>query len=272
MKQLSVLRVAGLCTVQDLGRPGFMHMGVPVGGALVPELCARANAAARNGASEAVLELVGAITVRAENALLIGTDDGHSHEVGAGQTLALAPSPHVRYLAVRGGLALPVVLGGRGTLLVARLGGHDGRVLVAGDVLPVGEAVPEERTLEEAPRATAPVRVLAGPDEAWFQAGLEQLTEVTWHIGTRRDRAGVLLTGAHVLRVGDAPRSVAPVEARASAPMVCGAIQVPPSGEPIVLGPDHPTTGGYPVVAVIATADLGSFFMRGPGASVRFSR
>ncbi len=264
MNHLSVLQVAGLCTVQDLGRPGFMHMGVPVGGALVPELCARANAAARNRASEAVIELVGAITVRAENALYMGTDDGHSHEVDAGQTLVLAPSPHVRYLAVRGGLAVPVVLGGRGTLLVAKLGGHDGRVLAKGDVLPVGEAVSEETSLDDAPSATALVRVLAGPDVARFERGLAKLTDVTWRIGARRDRAGVLLTGAHIQRVGDDPLP--------SAPMVRGAIQVPPSGEPIVLGPDHPTTGGYPVIAVIASADRGSFFMRSPGKSVRFSR
>lgn len=269
---LGVLQVLGLATVQDLGRPGSMHMGVPPGGALVPELCARANAAARNDVTEAVIELVGAMTVRADRPLTLGMDDGRSHDVGAGETFALAPSPLVRYVAVRGGLAVPVVLGGRGTLLAANLGGHHGRVLAKGDLLPVGHAVERSLSLAAPPSLAGAVRVVAGPDVDFLADGLAQLTASTWRVGARRDRAGVLLTGARVRLIDDAPIGASPApDARASQPMVRGAIQVPPSGEPIVLGPDHPTTGGYPVVAVIATADLGAFFMRGTGASVRFS-
>ena len=264
---LTVVRVAGLATVQDLGRPGFMHMGVPVGGALAPDLCARANAAVGNDLSEAVIELVGAITVRAERALTLATDDAQPRHIDAGDVLVLAPSPQVRYLAVRGGLDVPVVLGGRGTLLAATLGGHHGRVLAKGDALLVGDAPRRAPTMAAPPDPTAAVRVLAGPDVMRFSGGLAQLTDVTWHIGARRDRAGVLLAGAHVRSDLD-PALVA---RSVSAPMVRGAIQVPPSGEPIVLGPDHPTTGGYPVIAVIATADFGSFFMRGAGVCVRFS-
>jgi biotin-dependent carboxylase-like uncharacterized protein len=263
MTTLSVVSASGLATVQDLGRRGFMHMGVPVGGALVPALCAHANAAARNHAAEALIELVGAITVRAETELTLGTDDGRVHDLLAGDTFTLAPSPHVRYLAVRGGLAVPIVLGGRGTLLAASLGGHHGRVLRKGDTLPIGDAPETSTEPAEMPSPEAPVHVLRGPDVERFASGLTQLLVGPWRVGTRRDRAGVLLTGALMKRLNDAPL--------ASAPMVRGAIQVPPSGEPIVLGPDHPTTGGYPVVAVIASADLGSFFMRSTGAGVHFA-
>lgn len=268
---LSIVQVAGLATVQDLGRPGFMHMGVPVGGALSPELCARANASARNQAHEATIELVGALTVRADRAVLIATDDGHARQLEAGETFALPPSPHLRYVAIRGGLAVPVVLGGRGTLLVAKLGGHHGRVLRKGDALPVGDAPPHTRTLPDAPNITDPVHVIAGPDAARFAEGVAQLIRSTWRVSARRDRTGVQLVGGHLER--EEARAGARQEAPlASAPMVRGAIQVPPSGEPIVLGPDHPTTGGYPVIAVITSADLGPFFARSAGAVLRFTQ
>jgi len=269
---LSILQVAGLATVQDLGRPGFMHMGVPVGGALSPELCARANASARNQAHEATIELVGALTVRADRAVLIATDDGHARNLDAGETFALPPGPHLRYVAIRGGLAVPFVLGGRGTLLVATLGGHHGRVLQKGDVLPVGDAPPHTRTLPDAPNITDPVHVVAGPDAALFADGLAQLTRSTWRVSTRRDRTGVQLVGGHLGREKTQASGASPEAPVASAPMVRGAIQVPPSGEPIVLGPDHPTTGGYPVIAVIASADLGPFFARSAGAVLRFTQ
>ena len=260
---ITLLRVSGPATVQDLGRPGFMHMGVPRGGALVPELIARANAAARNAPSEAAIELHGSISVRADCALTLGTDDGHAHELALGETFTLPPSPHVRYVAVRGGILVPQVLGGRGTLLTAKLGGHEGRALARGDVLAIGNTTPVDTAMPPPPSTTAMVRVLPGPDLAHFTSGLSGLTRTAWHVGARHDRAGVLLSGSHVHRSDHGPL--------ASAPMVRGAIQVPPSGEPIVLGPDHPTTGGYPVIAVIVTADLGAFFARPTHAQVELT-
>jgi len=261
---ITILHVAGLATVQDLGRPGFMHMGVPVGGALSPELSARANAAAGNHAGEATIELIGAITLRADTPTLVATDDGHARQLAQAETFTLPSSPQLRYIAVRGGIDVPVVLGARATLLIAALGGHHGRVLRKDDALPIGDASPRKGDLPDAPHLTEPVHVIEGPDVAQFPGGLAELTGMTWRIGTRRDRAGVQLAGSQVRRVTSS------IEAP-SAPMVRGAIQVPPNGEPIVLGPDHPTTGGYPVIAIIASAHLGSFFARSTGAVLRFT-
>ena len=111
--------------------------------------------------------------------------------------------------------------------------------------------------------ATA-VRVVPGPDMARFDAGaLATLGSGSFTVERSSDRTGTRLAGP-ALRRRDA-------DTGRSSPMVRGAIQVPASGEPIVLGPDHPTTGGYPVIGVVARVDLGSFFARPIGASVRFT-
>jgi allophanate hydrolase subunit 2 len=265
---LLLTSLSGLCTVQDLGRPGLMHMGIPGGGALVPELCARANLAARNDPSQAAIEVLGALSLRAQSHLTLGTDDGHTRELHPGETFVLPPSPHVHYVAVRGGISVPVVLGGRGTLLVARLGGHHGRPLAKGDVLEIGKGSPCTAPLPEAPHTTSMLHVLPGPDAASFEGGLAALTRISWRIGLRRDRTGVQLVGGHLHRTLAASTQPPP----SSAPMVRGALQVPPSGEPIVLGPDHPTTGGYPVIAVLVSEDLGAFFARPTHAHVALTQ
>jgi biotin-dependent carboxylase-like uncharacterized protein len=269
-------KVHGLVTVQDAGRRGFMHLGVPPGGALVPDALARANAAVGNDPGAAALEIVGRIGVTSEDALdrravVVGTDEGNRHELSPGVAFELASSDaaRVRYLAVAGGIDVPLVLGGRGTLLVARMGGLDGRVLRSGDVLAAGDAEPlaissTEHAAPPAPLTSASadivLRVLAGPDHD--EAALATLLASTFRIGTSTDRVGARLTGH--------PVHTALTVAR-SRPMVRGAIQIPPSGEPIVLGPDHPTTGGYPVIAVVLTADVGAIYTRSPGASVAFT-
>jgi allophanate hydrolase subunit 2 len=137
-------------------------------------------------------------------------------------------------------------------------------VLRKDDALSIGNASPRKGDLPDAPHITEPVHVIAGPDVDQFPDGLAELTEKTWRIGARRDRTGVQLAGSQVRRLASS------IEAP-STPMVRGAIQVPPNGEPIVLGPDHPTTGGYPVIAVIASSHLGSFFARSTGAALRFT-
>ena len=107
------------------------------------------------------------------------------------------------------------------------------------------------------------VRVVPGPDADAFAPGaLEQLLAADLVVTSIGDRTGVRVAGGEVR-----PRRVA---SGISTPMVRGAIQVTPDGELIVLGPDHPTTGGYPVIAVVVTADQGRFGARGPGASLRF--
>jgi biotin-dependent carboxylase-like uncharacterized protein len=262
-------RVAGLATVQDLGRPGHMHEGVPPGGALVPELLVRANLAAGNEEGAAAIELFGAMTLTARADVSVATDDGEVHAMSEGETLVIAPSraTRVRYVAVRGGVEVPRVLGSRSTLLLAGVGGFEGRALRRGDVLDVGAHAPGAPS----PRPHAPldldvrVRVVLGPDLQRF-AGTAPETLLTseYTLAPSSDRTGANL-------VGPALRRQTRDDARSS-PMVAGAIEVTGGGEAIVLGPDHPTTGGYPILAVIVNADRGLFHSRPAGVPVRFTR
>lgn len=262
---IEVVRVAGLATVQDGGRRGHMHEGVPRGGPLVPELLARANAAVFNGHETAAIELFGAMTLRAHAPVLVATDDGVPHVLGEGDARDVACGrARVTYVAVRGGIDVPPVLGGRGTLLVAGFGGHRGRSLRVGDQLPVGNAPPRDVGAPDAPSLHAAVHVVLGPDlERFDDRAVELLLGSTFAVDLRSDRTGTRLSGAALPRRDP---DIAP-----SSPMVRGAIQVPASGMPIVLGPDHPTTGGYPVIATVVRSALGAFGAHPLGAPVRFS-
>ena len=273
---LEIVAVAGLSTVQDLGRPGHMHEGVPPGGALVPELLSWANEAAGNAASAAAIEVIGGISLVAGAAARVSVDGEPARDLAAGERIDVPrhPARRVRYVALGGGVDVPPVLGSRSTLLVAALGGHEGRALRRGDRLFTGEsrgagAGTVEGALDLA--LDAPIAVVPGPDLARFgDAALAALLGGAFTVSPASDRTGTRLEGPtlhHAARAGgrdDATRSV-------SMPMVAGAIEVPASGAPIVLGPDHPTTGGYPVIATIVRADLGRFAARKIGAEVRFT-
>lgn len=262
---IEIVAVHGLATVQDAGRPGHMHEGLPPGGPLVPELLARANAAVRNAAGEAAVEVLGALTISARVDMLVASDDGAPERLHPGDAWTLrCAGTRVRYLAVRGGIDVPWVLGGRGTLLVAGLGGHAGRPLRKTDRLPVGASAPKNVSIPRAPDDRAPIRVVAGPDLDRFEEGaLNGLFASTFEVSERSDRVGTRLLGPPMARLDN--------DLAASAPMVRGAIQIPASGEAIVLGPDHPTIGGYPVLATVMRADLGALMARRVGAPVRFA-
>jgi biotin-dependent carboxylase-like uncharacterized protein len=266
---IEIVSVAGLAIVQDGGRPGFMHLGIPPGGALVPRDLARANRHAMNPWNFPAIELVGKLSVVAITPMLVATDDGPLM-LAAGQRVDVssAGQKRVRYLAVHGGIDVPVVHGGRGTLLVAGLGGLEGRALRRGDRLDEGEER-ERREEGEKIAARAPgspreeeddgaILVIPGPDLAHV---LPLFLSSVFSLSAASDRMGARLSG---------PRLPSEKIAR-STPMVAGAIEVPPSGEPIVLGPDHPTTGGYPVIAVLAHGELGRLYQRAIGAAVRFT-
>jgi allophanate hydrolase subunit 2 len=243
-----------------------MHEGVPPGGALVPHLLARANAAADNSPDVAGLEIFGAIALGTSTPLTIASDDGQRTDLRAGDVRVVScGSARVRYVAVRGGVAVPIVLGGRGTLLVAGVGGHAGRPLVRGDRLHVGTEPRMAFTPPALPAPESPIAVVIGPDLERFEpAALDALLGSEYRISLRSDRVGVRLLGPALPRTGG--------DAGISAPMVRGAIQVPSSGEPIVLGPDHPTMGGYPVLATVVTSCVGALMGRPPGAVVRFTK
>ena len=245
---LVVTSAAGLVTVQDCGRPGHMHEGLPHGGALVRALLVEANRRARNPDDAAAIEVLGRLVVRAN--ARVETSHG---VIEAGEEVVVASEPRrVAYLAVRGGVDAPLVLGSRSTHLSAGLGAP----LRAGAVIAsLGVAAVEmpATPFEDG----GAIRIVAGPDDG----DVEALVSATYRISPSSDRVGTRL-------VGPALRAMA---GEGSRPMVRGAIEVPRDGQPIVLGPEHPTTGGYPVIAVIAYADLDRFFATRLGGEMRFT-
>lgn len=257
---LVVVRAIGIVTVQDLGRPGRMHEALPAGGALVPELLIAANRRARNDDHAAAIEVLGQLVVRAQTELLVGTAAG-PRVLEAGVELTIASEPRrVAYLAIRGGVDAPLVLGGRGTQLSAGLGA----LLRAEDRIDPAGAAAVSAPAPAPFHARDTIRVLAGPDPHAFVAdALQVFVAATYRVHPSSNRVGTRLAGSPIPRAAAAPER--------SAPMVIGAIEVPGDGAPIVLGPEHPTTGGYPILAVIAHADLGAFFAIRPGGDVRFT-
>ncbi|HEU0031918.1 MAG TPA: hypothetical protein VFQ53_14900 [Kofleriaceae bacterium] len=261
---LEIVRALGLVTVQDRGRRGHMHEGLAPGGALVPVLALAANRTVRNPDDAATLEVQGQLVVRAEREVELAVD-ARRHVLQFGDELVIASEPRrVTYLALRGGVAAPVILGSRSVQLSAGLGAP----LRTGDRIETAD-LPERRDVESPPLTSLDgdvVRVLPGPDRGAFSDdALAVLCAAPYKLLPTSDRVGTRLAGGVLARAPAASID-------RSRPMVRGAIEVPGDGQPIVLGPEHPTTGGYPVIGVIAHADLDRFFALRLGGSVRFTR
>ena len=247
-------------TVQDAGRTDWLHAGVPPSGPLDTTAHAAANLAVGNEPRAAALEIpLGALHATPLVAMRISIDGEPAIALTAGESFVVpAHARAVRYLAVAGGFAVPAVLGSQSTLLLAGWGGFQGRALRSGDVLEI--AAPRHAAAHEAeplrrvamptvlePPDPAILRVVPGPHVTRLPASaLDELTASVWLVSPRGDRIGVRLEGPPIARAGDdrAPPS----------PMIRGAIQITTDGTPIVLGPDHPVTGGYPVLAVLRRA------------------
>lgn len=250
-------------TVQDRGRPGFMHLGVPRGGPLDPTLFERVRSSLGNAPEAAALEIPWhRARFRALDALVVSVD-GEVRALAAGELLEVPPAPYaVRYLGLPGGIAAPVSLGARGTLLVASLGGLDGRMLRRGDILHI-DTLARFTPSPPAPLHTSAHTLAVHPlDDAPAEC-VDALLRREFTVRPEVDRVGMRLAGD--MPAGSNGHG-------ASTPLVRGAIEVTPDGGLIVMGPDHPTTGGYPVVAVLSRAAQGALAQRRPGAAVRFSR
>ena len=254
-----------LTTVQDLGRPGLAHLGVPRGGAVDVPALRRANALVGNRPGAAALEVTAVgPRLRFETDATVAVHDA-ARFVTAGTVLDVGPVPRgLRgYVAVRGGVDTGVVLGSRSTCTLSGLGPPP---LQAGDRLAVGHDVRGEPRPVPVPVLPAePVlRLLRGPrDEALTDAGWERLLGTAWTVSTASDRSGVRLEGPALDR---AVRGELLSEG-----VVPGAVQVPPDGRPVLFLANCPTTGGYPVVAVVRDADLWLAAQAAPGTPLRFS-
>lgn len=295
---IRVLRPGMLTTVQDLGRPGMQQHGIVVGGAVDPVAHRIANLLVGNPESAAALEctLIGPTLEFDAPALIAitGADLGATLDgravalwcpvaVDAGSVLAFGDRRGGcrATIAVAGGIDVPIIMGGRGTDLIASTGGLEGRALAAGDELPVG--VPEDgarrlralikadpRAARGAGRSLLPrysaepvVRIMRGPEfDRFSAASRELLTAGTFEVTPQSNRMGLRLTGPAL--------SLAGLYDLYSSPVTTGAVQVPPSGEPIVLLADHQTIGGYPRIASVVSVDLPLLAQAPPGARVRF--
>lgn len=268
---LEIRSIRGPATIQDGGRSGHMAQGLPVGGALCPRKLALANRSVGNRWSAPAIEAFGAMVVVARGGAITLSLDGVVVAVGEDEELEI-PKPRSErliYLAAGGGFDVPRLLGGCGTFAVASLGGFEGRALRRGDRIPLGGAAAGSDLLAPQGEARgldpdAPIRVVAGPDLDRFAAeALAVLCSVPYEISPASDRVGTRLDGPALARLGD--------DTGTSLPMVRGAIQVARGGVPIVFGPDHPITGGYPILAAVIRADWGRLEALPLRSEVRFS-
>lgn len=272
---IEVLEPGLLTSIQDpFGRRDWRHVGVPVGGAADAWSARLANRLVGNPDGAAVLEmtaigptlrfargaavaLTGAMDATIEGSRL---PPGIARAVRAGATVRVREGSDLRaYLAVRGGLVVPPILGSTSTDLRTGFGGLDGRALRAADRLAFGAFdAPLARWTGRA--AAGPIRIVDGPHVDRCRA--DALTAATWRIGSEADRAGVRLDGPRLtVRGPDVPSMGLPL----------GALQVPPDGRPIVMLADRPVTGGYPVPALVIGADVGRVARLRPGDEVTFA-
>ncbi len=276
-RALEVTAVGPQVTVQDLGRPGLAHLGVPRSGALDEPAHRLANRLVGNPESAATLECLGgrvsfrtrtAITVAVTGAQVPVSVDGRGREWGnavavpAGALVELGdPTAGLRaYVAVSGGLDVEEVLGSRATDLLSGLGPDP---VEEGQVLPVAAATGAWVGVDTiAPRRAArELRLRLGPRADWCEPeSVEALSGATYVVGSASNRIGLRLEGAVIQRCDE--------EELPSEGMVLGAIQVPPNGQPVVFLHDHPTTGGYPVVGVVVAEDLPACAQLRPGDEV----
>ena len=297
---LEVIKPGLLTTVQDLGRWGWQRYGIVVGGALDPWAARVANVLVGNTENAAVLEIAqSGPDLRFEEDVLVawcGADypvlvegrpvpGDRAVRVAAGEVLSFG---FVRrglraWLAVAGGLEVPLVLDSRSTYRRAGLGGHEGRSLAAGDRLPVGKPARwavqlldqlrgrDQRhvnwTVHPAGLGNPPtppvVRAVRGPEWDWFSADAQRRFFTTeWRITKDADRMGARLAGP-ALDLKE-PREMI------SSAVNAGIVQVPAGGEPIVLLASRQSVGGYPRIASVATVDLGRFAQLREGDPIRF--
>ena len=283
--RLHLIRLAGAASVQDGGRPGYLRYGLSASGPMDPLAFAAANRLVGNPADAAALELgLAGARLRAEGGAvrlaLAGAPSGlrlDGEPVAAHRSLVLPEGAELTierpregvfaYLAVSGGFSVPRVMGSRALHQRAALGGLDGRALREGDRLPL-TASPTGGTdvcLDPVPlQRTAPIRVVLGPqDDLFSETGLATFLHETFTVSNRADRMGYQLDGPAIAH-GPGGFNIV------SDATVAGSVQVPGSGRPIVLLADRQTTGGYPKIATVISADLRLIAQRRPGEPVRF--
>ena len=285
MTTCAVLRPGLLTTVQDLGRWGYQDRGVPVAGPMDSFSHRLANRLVGNDEQAAALEvtLVGP-ELRAAGELVCAVTGAlfevfvNDRRVECGQAFHVANGATLRFgrrlagarstLAFRGGIDVPPVLGSRATSLISGMGPFGGRALAAGDLVPIGRAAtttparPAGQPLR-LPEGGARLRAIPGPQETRFASvALERLFSSPFIVTTQSNRMGYRLEGPELL-YGEKPDILSD-----ATPL--GSLQVPGSGQPILLMADRQTTGGYPKIATVISADVPVAGQLAPGDWIRF--
>ncbi len=261
-------------TVQDGGRAGWLRYGLPPGGAMDRRAFEAVNALLGNDPNAAVLECTGTMPVlefsQPARVAVVYANDFQTLEVPVDEPVKFQPleTGYRAYIAVEGGIDVPPLMDSRSTYLPGRLGGFEGRTLQANDVLGLGgraggtpairQAVPPSSRLLK-----STVRVIPGPEANWFDCGgLNTFLTEAFTVSAKSDRTGLRLEGT--------PLTFRSNEQMVSSGIAMGTIQVPPSGQPIVMTADHPTTGGYPRIGNVVEEDLSILAQLKPGDAVRF--
>ncbi len=286
MDAFLVLTPGPFATVQDTGRFGYQHMGIPVSGALDSFACRMANLLVGNPQGCAVLE---STIVAPQLAILKETDIAlagaemnaklnykpvetwKTIRVKPGDTLTFQPVKNGcrGYLAVSGGIKVPEVMGSMSTYVGGKIGGYNGRPLKKGDIVKCGER-PLLNTLRHLPEKWIPqypdkirLRAIAGPQDDHFDEGLTTLFQSEFMVTPKADRMGYRLQGTPIQHRENAPKSII------SEPTMPGGIQVPADGQPIILLVEQ-TVGGYTKIATVISTDLSNLAQTVPGDSVKF--
>jgi antagonist of KipI len=271
VSRIRVLEPGFQTTVQDLGRFGYAHLGVSASGAADSLALRAANLLVGNAENSPAIEMTltgGAFEFEADAVVaLTGSDFGaglplwEAAGLAAGTVVRCGPTRAGArcYLAVRGGIDTPPVLGSASTHVLTGIGG---RPLRKGDVLQVGAAAmrpPHARSVAP-PLASGPLRVTDGPQAAWFSG---ELYAASYQVLEQSNRMGLRLRG---------PAIPSPAGHMLTEGVALGAVQIPPDGQPIILFVEHQTTGGYPKPANVISADLGRVGQLRPRDSVEFGR
>lgn len=264
---IEIVRPGIASTFQDLGRPGLAHIGVGAAGAVDLDLAALVNRLVGNGPEAVVIETCGELELRTNVASVIATSaDLAPIPLPAGEGLVVRPGARGRlwqYVAIRGGFDVEPVLGSASRDTLAELGPEP---LVEGQLVAALPARDTFTVVDQAPlrELDTVARIVPGPRRDWFtDASWGALRREPWTVATT-SRVGVRLRGGKIERVTDRELP--------SEGLVRGAIQVPPGGELVMMLADHPTTGGYPVIAVVHPDDVATVGQHSAGSRITFRR
>lgn len=288
MAALKILAPGGFTTVQDKGRFGYQQMGVPISGVLDSFAFTVANILVGNKQNQAVLEITimgpSLEILKDMDIALTGAQMGmtlNGAEVAQWRSIRVKPGDILTisqiksgcraYLAVSGGIRVPLIMGSCSTYVGGKIGGFMGRTLLKGDILEVNDVKisgkPRSIPGSMIPQypSCAIIRTIPGPQDDYFDMGLTPLFKTEYMVTPKADRMGYRLLGNAVSIKEDMPKSII------SEPSMPGSIQIPADEQPIILLVEQ-TVGGYAKIATVISTDLSKVAQTTPGDTIKFEK